>query len=73
MCQNQMAYSEEKAAQFFHLRLMMVSVEFDTKMTFGDLCKDGRVQQLWREYQNDIPPPSTAPVDRWDKEIVQVS
>ena len=55
---NQMSLSVAEAAAFHHLRLMMVSVSYDTGMTFADLCKDVKAKQRWYEYRQH-PPDST--------------
>ena len=65
---NQMSLSEAEAAKSHHLRLMMVSVQYDTGMTFADLCKDDRAQQRWSEYRQ-CPPASTVPGARWCRQV----
>ena len=37
---NQMSLSEADAEKLFHLRLILVSVQYDPGMTFAELCKD---------------------------------
>ena len=65
---NQMKWPVEVAEKFHHLRLMMVSVRFDTGFTFGDLCARPVVQKLWKEY-TDTHPPKSVPGGRWDSQV----
>merc|ERR1719182_977522 len=66
---NQMELSEEEAAEFFNLRLLMVSVQYDTGLTFGDLCSDSQVQQRWVQYAKEIP--STVSDETWHHQVTQ--
>ena len=65
---NQMSLSVAEAAAFHHLRLMMVSVSYDTGMTFADLCKDDEAKQRWSEYRQH-PPDATVPGGRWCRQM----
>ena len=65
---NQMALPVDVAETFFHLRLMMPSVRYDTGLTFGDLCASDRVQRLWQQYAAALAP-KTVPGGRWDAQI----
>ena len=65
---NQMSLSVAEAAAFHHLRLMMVSVSYDTGMTFADLCKDTEAKKRWSEYQQRTPD-STVPGCRWCRQV----
>ena len=65
---NQMALPDEAAAKFFHLRRMMVSVEFDAGMTFAQMCANSHVQQRWDEYCQHMPP-STVPGGLWYQQV----
>ena len=65
---NMMSTSPQAAAAFHHLRLMMVSVQYDTGMTFGELCKDEQAQTRWEEYRQQ-PPATTVPGGRWCRQV----
>lgn len=65
---NMMSTSPQAAAAFHHLRLMMVSVQYDTGMTFGELCKDEQAQTRWEEYRRQ-PPATTVPGGRWCRQV----
>ena len=65
---NQMGLSEADAAVVYHLRLMLVSVRYDTGMTFRDLWKDETAKQRWEEYTSH-PPASTVPGGRWCRQV----
>ena len=66
---NQMSLPVEEAEKFFHLRLMMVSVQYDTGMTFKELCSNPQVQKLWEEYAQMTPPEGTVGGPIWDRQI----
>ena len=63
---NQMLLSE--AAASYHLRLIMVSVQYDTGMTFAELFTDPETQKRLNEYR-DHPPASTVPGGRWCRQV----
>lgn len=66
---NQMELSEEKAAALFNLRRLMVSLQYNTGLTFGDLCSDPQVQKRWVQYAKDIPP--TVSDETWHHQVTQ--
>lgn len=59
---NGMAWGDKLAAERTHLRLILASICFTptnadgSPMTFGDLCADPDVQQMWAKYASFDPP-----------------
>ena len=65
---NRMNLSQAEAAKIHHLRLIMVTVQYNTGMTFGELCKSKHAKRKFEEYRNH-PPDSTVPGERWCRQV----
>lgn len=49
-CKNLFALSEGERASRFHLSALMLTLPFNTGLTFGELARDPAVQRAWDEY-----------------------
>ena len=67
---NLFAASEEERAQRFNLLIVMLTVVFDTGLTFGELCKEPDVIQAWDAHAKWCPDGSQ-PQQRWAKHARQ--
>ena len=65
-----MAFSDEEAAAYFNLRLLMVSVQYEAGLTFGALCADPEVQARWMQYAEAIPPAVSD--ETWHHQVTHV-
>jgi hypothetical protein len=65
-CKNIMTMSEADRAERFHLCPLMLTVPYNTGMTFAELASMDVTKGIWDQYRAD----SEAPHERWDRMTV---